>query len=345
MHSLVMLARLWCAAMMLLVGAPVAAAPAPGPRIVAIGDLHGDFAAWRSIASDARLIDARGRWTGGRATLVQTGDVVDRGPDSLGILRDLMRLQREANRAGGRVIALVGNHEAMNVTGDLRYVPTSDFAAFATAASPRLRERVYARNAAAIEAAYRRGDPAITPSAARQRWLAATPLGMLERQAAWQPNGSIGRWIVRNPAVVMLEGTLFVHGGLSVEYAKLPLDEINRRVAASLTTRETGPEAIINDPLGPLWYRGLATREASEQEPPAATRPPIEEELAAVLGAYGAQRIVFGHTPVLSGIALLHGGRLARIDTGISAHYGGKLSWLEIVDGQMVAHEVEQTGP
>src|SRR5688500_9526644 len=80
------------------------------PRIVAIGDLHGDYDAWRAIAVASGLIDARSRWTGGNATLVQMGDVVDRGPDSLKIINDLMRLQREAARRGGRVVALIGNH-------------------------------------------------------------------------------------------------------------------------------------------------------------------------------------------------------------------------------------------
>src|SRR6478736_5846477 len=100
-------------------------------RIVAVGDLHGDFVAWRAIATAAGLIDARGKWTGGKTIFVQTGDVADRGPDTLGILNDLMRLQREAKRSGGQVIALVGNHEAMNMTDDLRYVSAADYAAFA----------------------------------------------------------------------------------------------------------------------------------------------------------------------------------------------------------------------
>ncbi len=109
--------------------APSAAAPIH--RIVAVGDLHGDFSAWRDIARAARLVDDKGSWIGGDVVLVQTGDVVDRGPDSLKIIEDLMRLQREAARAHGQVIALVGNHEAMNITGDLRYVSLADFAAYA----------------------------------------------------------------------------------------------------------------------------------------------------------------------------------------------------------------------
>jgi hypothetical protein len=111
------------------IGAP----PGATHRVVAVGDLHGDFEAWRAIAQAAGIEGASGRWVGGATVFIQVGDVVDRGPASVKILQDLMRLQREAQKAGGRVIALVGNHEAMNMTHDLRYVSAGDYAAFTSA--------------------------------------------------------------------------------------------------------------------------------------------------------------------------------------------------------------------
>jgi hypothetical protein len=350
-----MLGQLWkrlgiLAATLVFVAPAAAAQPPTIHRIVAVGDLHGDFAAWRAIASAAGLVDRRGRWTGGDTVLVQTGDVVDRGPDSLKIVEDLMRLQREAPRAHGRVVALVGNHEAMNVTDDLRYVSPGDYAAFVNAKSAALREQAHLANKAAIESAYRQRDPAMTSEAIEQAWLAATPLGLLEHQAAWHPDGRIGRWVIANPAVAQLDGSLFVHGGISPAYARLPLAEINRLVAAALAAGAKAPEAIINDPAGPLWYRGLVTSSgasgasADEAVPaPGAIPPlPVEEQLAQVLAAYGARRIVIGHTPILSGIAVSNDGRLVRIDTGISAVFGGKLTYLEIIDGNLVPHVVER---
>lgn len=326
----------WLAGLLAVVAFSAAASAAP--RVVAVGDLHGDFIAWRAIAHAAGLVDAAGRWTGGRTILVQTGDVVDRGPDSLDIINDLMRLQREANRAGGQVIALVGNHEAMNVTDDLRYVTPADFAAFATADSAALRERVFVANEPAITAAYRRRDPAATDAAIRAAWLAATPLGMIEHQSAWHPQGRIGRWVIHNPAVVLIDGTIFVHGGISADYSSLPIDEINRRVAAALATRDAAATSIIDDPRGPLWYRGLVVREPSTVG--ATQGPTREQELATALAAYGAQRMVVAHTPVLTGIAFDQGGKLIRIDTGISIYFGGALSWLEIADGRATAHDI-----
>ena len=338
-----MFGRLWLwlglLAAALAVAMPAAAEqPSMTHRIVAIGDLHGDFAAWRAIARAAGLVDAKGRWSGGATVFVQTGDVVDRGPDSLKIVQDLMRLQREAPRAHGRVVTLIGNHEAMNVTDDLRYVSAGDYAAFVDRGSAGLREQVYQRNKAVIEAAYRQRDATMTDDAIKQAWLSVTPLGMLEHQAAWHPDGKIGRWVIGNPAVVLLDGNLFVHGGICQPYTGTPLAEINSKVAAALAAHATTPDAIINDEAGPLWCRRLAIA-------PTPPEPTLAEQLDQVLAAYGAKRIVIGHTPILSGIAVLEGGRLVKIDTGISFVFGGTLSYLEIVDGTLVPHVVDRPTP
>src|SRR6185436_13604455 len=73
-------------ALLAMMSLPSLAAPPTAPqRIVAVGDLHGDFDAWRQIALKANLIDSRNRWAGGKSILVQMGDITDRGPDSLKI--------------------------------------------------------------------------------------------------------------------------------------------------------------------------------------------------------------------------------------------------------------------
>ena len=335
-----MIGRLWTRLFALAAALAIAlpAQPAPLHRIVAVGDLHGDFAAWRAIARAAGLVDAQGRWSGGRTVLVQAGDAVDRGPDSLKIVQDLMRLQREAQRAGGQVVALVGNHEAMNMTDDLRYVSAGDYAAFADARSAERRDQVYEANKAALEAAYRAKRPEMTPDEVKQAWLAATPLGLVEHQAAWHAEGRIGRWVIGNPALVLLDGTLFVHGGLCPPYDGVPIAELNRQIAAALKAQAKAPEAIINDPAGPLWCRRLAAGDAAAAA--AEPGPSVHELVDQALAATGARRIVIAHTPILSGIAVLDAGRLVRIDTGISAVFGGTPSYLEILDGELVPHAV-----
>jgi hypothetical protein len=142
-----------------------------------------------------------------------------------------------------------------------------------------------------------------------------------------------------------------VHGGISPAYAHVAIDEITRQVSAALTAQSGADQAILNDPLGPLWYRGLADEAAQSTDEsgvpapiaPDAPAPPIETQLETLLPAYGANRIVIGHTPLLSGIGVLYGGRLIRIDTGISAVYGGKITYLEILDGTPIPRVVERS--
>jgi len=326
---------------------PAAAPAEPAPsRIVAVGDIHGDNDAWLAIARAARLIDAKGRWAGGQTVLVQLGDVVDRGPDSLKTIRHLMKLQREAPRKGGRVIVLVGNHEAMNMTGDLRYVSAGEYHSYTDRDSEARRERIYEANRAAIETAYKARFPAMTPAEIKAEWIKVTPLGMLEHQAAWLPDGEIGKWVVGNPAMVKLGDNLFVHGGVSAAYAAIPIEQINQRVAAALKARDASPAAIINDPVGPLWYRGLISRgngdEATVAPVPAGASAPltIDQEIDLVLRSYGVKRIVVGHTPSLQGIIPTDNGRLWRADSGISRAFGGKLTYLEIIGDKVTAHDV-----
>jgi hypothetical protein len=317
-------------------------------RIVAVGDLHGDFQAWQDISHGAGVADAAGHWSGGKTILVQLGDITDRAPDSLKIIRNLQQLQKEAPRKGGKVIVVLGNHEAMNLLGDNRYTTAGEYAAFADGQSATRRDRVYEANRAQLEAFSKTQDPKVTPEQVRAKWMAEHPLGWVEHRLAWSPTGELGKWATGNPAIVKLDGTLFVHGGISAEYASQPLDAVNKRVAAAMAAADESPASVLSDPLGPLWYRGLVAADSEAQAARAAVKPPApamtsDQELDAVLSAYGAKRLVIGHTPSLQGIQITDNGRLARIDTGNSKYYGGPLSWLEILGDQMVPHTVPRS--
>jgi hypothetical protein len=236
----------------------------------------------------------------------------------------------------------------MNLLGDNRYTTPGEYAAFVDGQSVARRERVYQANRAALEAAARIANAKATAEQVRAAWMAEHPLGWVEHRLAWSPSGELGKWATRNPAIARVGGTLFVHGGLSAEYARLSMEEVNRRVASAMAAGDDGPASILSDPLGPLWYRGLVTADADAQAARAAAKPPTppltpEQELGAVLAAYHAQRLVVAHTPSLAGIQILFGGRLARIDTGMSRFYGGPLTWLEINREVMTAHSVARS--
>jgi hypothetical protein len=125
--------------------APPVQAPA---RIVAVGDIHGSLDGLTAILRAAQLVDASGRWIGGAARLVQTGDFTDRGADVRGVMDLLMRLEGEARRQGGRVDVLFGNHEGMNVLRDLRDVSPEAYARFADGRSEDRRRRAFDGHAA-----------------------------------------------------------------------------------------------------------------------------------------------------------------------------------------------------
>jgi hypothetical protein len=78
-----------------------------------VGDVHGALQSLRTLLQRAKLADFEDNWLGDGATLVLLGDLMDRGPDGLGVVRLVRRLETQAQEAGGRVISLMGNHEVM----------------------------------------------------------------------------------------------------------------------------------------------------------------------------------------------------------------------------------------
>ena len=84
--------------------------------VYVIGDLHGQLEKVCALLIHAGLVDASLHWRAGDTTLVFMGDFFDRGPDGIGCLELVMRLQAQASRAGGCVQALLGNHEILTVS-------------------------------------------------------------------------------------------------------------------------------------------------------------------------------------------------------------------------------------
>jgi hypothetical protein len=81
--------------------------------VYVIGDIHGHLKRLVELLTAAGLIDAQQRWAGGDSRLWFMGDFFDRGPNGIGVVDLIMRLQLQALRAGGEVNALLGNHEIL----------------------------------------------------------------------------------------------------------------------------------------------------------------------------------------------------------------------------------------
>ncbi|KAG0098334.1 hypothetical protein BGZ93_000411 [Podila epicladia] len=113
------------------------AASAVAHRIVAVGDIHSDIKAAVNVLKMAGLIDSKENWIGGTDTFIstassrkKTGDLVDRGADTIAVYKLFQKLRPQAAAAGGEIVNLLGNHEVMNMGGDLRYVTKEDTASF-----------------------------------------------------------------------------------------------------------------------------------------------------------------------------------------------------------------------
>jgi hypothetical protein len=117
-------------------------------RVVAIADIHGAYDAMVETLQNAGILGADLGWVGEKSHLVIVGDILDRGPKSRAAMDLLMRLEGEAEAAGGRVNVVIGNHESMLLTGDLRYVSAAEYAAFAADEDPEERARWFDRYAA-----------------------------------------------------------------------------------------------------------------------------------------------------------------------------------------------------
>ena len=304
------------------------------PRVVAVGDVHGAYDGFVTVLRFAGILDAKGKWAGGKGHLVQTGDLLDRGKDTRKVLDLLMRLEGEAKRAGGRVHALLGNHEVMNVLGDLRYLNAEEYQAFRTPDSEAYRDSFFR---SAVERARARaktaGEPFDEP-AFRAKFLEEVPLGLVERTQAFSAEGRYGKWLRQRPVIVKVNGVVFLHGGLTPEVAALGCDAINATVRREITddvakTKQEPLATLAAGETGPLWYRGLA------KEDEAAFLPWVEQ----VLRSVGARAVVVGHSVTGTGrIQARFGGRVFGIDVGMGDSYGGNLAALEVgPDGRFVA--------
>jgi hypothetical protein len=198
-------------------------------RLIAIGDIHGDFDDFSRLLKRVGLADAQGHWMGGDATLVQTGDEIDRGPKGRAVMDLIMSLEKEARKAGGKVQPLLGNHEVMNLLGDLRYVPAEDYAAFADNESEKRRKKAYQEYAAWYKSHAEMLAAVKQPAqpATEEEWMTKHPAGFLEYREAMGPGGVYGKWVREHDAVAKIGGVIFLHGGIHPSLISMKIEQMN----------------------------------------------------------------------------------------------------------------------
>ena len=196
-------------------------------RIIAIGDLHGSYEKAIELFQGAGLIDADLKWIGGEQHLVTAGDMLDRGDGDRQVMDLMMRLQVEAEADGGRVHVLLGNHESMNLLRDWRYVSNGSFDAWAGDETDKDRKKIMRDYLNSRPSS----DSRTKMSAQFQRDF---PPGFFARQRSLDLEGEYGQWLLTLPAVIKINGVVYVHGGITVKTAQLGIDGINRQVTVNL---------------------------------------------------------------------------------------------------------------
>ena len=230
-----------------------------------VSDIHGEFDRLVRLLRNAGLIGADLRWTGGRKQLAVLGDVLDRGDASLRALWFLYGLEPQAERAGGRLHLVLGNHEIMVMAGDLRYVAPAELE------TARLHGASYA-------------DLFHPQNSALGRWLVSRPVLMRIGDILLAHGGVSSDWLGWNLETVQDSLSAWTREELFARWMDstyaAPLD------SAGLARRASyfwGPRSI-------LWYRGYAQGDGTPSDTATA-------ELHSVLRRFDARLHVVGHTP------------------------------------------------
>jgi hypothetical protein len=260
--------------------------------VVAIGDLHGDLSVARRALKLAGAIDNADHWVGGTLNVVQVGDTIDRGDDDRAVLDLLEKLRVEAQKAGGAMVLVSGNHELMNVAFDFRYVTPASFTSFSSFA----------------------------PTAADRVKVGTLPLDQQSRAVAFSPGGTYARMLADRPVVVKVGSVVYVHGGVLPEHVAYGIDRINDEVRAWMIGERPEPPQAAAGEDGVAWTRVYSRDDG-----------PIDcARLRQALAAMNAERMVVGHTPQRHGISSTCDDKIWRVDVGLSHHYGGPLQVLDI---------------
>jgi hypothetical protein len=270
----------------------------PSNKIIAIGDIHGDFDVIKLALTKAEVIDKNDNWIGGDSIVVQVGDVFDGGGrgesrcnkkdiEEVKILEFLYDLNRKAQLHGGKVISLIGNHELMNILGDFRYVS---------------KEHIEAMG------------------------------GLNKRRQILKPGGILAKKIACNSlGIVKIGDWVFVHGGLLPEHFNINKKKKTHHIIYQINNLVRGiilgdiklhditanEEDIIFGGNGIFWTRKYSNRNHNSDDKCKTLLKTLE--LLKIDKNKGG--MVVGHTPQ-DRINSVCNNKIWRVDTGMSKAFG-----------------------
>tara|TARA_B100000963_G_scaffold361794_1_gene399704 strand:- start:2954 stop:3868 length:915 start_codon:yes stop_codon:yes gene_type:complete len=271
-------------------------------RIIAIGDLHGDYEVFLKLLKTCKLIDDNGNWSGGNTYLIQMGDILDgkrpgikidklflNSPGEWNIIKKIIVLDSQARLKGGRVISILGNHELYpfyfsdDPSFEKDYVKKSD--------SKKIKE-----------------------------------IFGISRTNFFKPGGAGAKLFSRTrPLILKLGKVLFVHGSVtnsmiksSIENGYVNIDKINKEVSDWLLTGKTIPEYLKDTSNeNPLFSRNFSDNRKYDEDTCEMIRKQLEN-------FKNVEHVIMGHTTFKS-INATCDKLLIRTDISLSRAFGGKL--------------------
>lgn len=267
-------------------------------RVIAIGDIHSDINVMQQVFRLAGATNENDEWIGGELTIVQLGDLIGRSDDEREVLDFMFAIQAQAEQYGGKVHALIGNHEVMGGRVDNQAVGPNPFPAY-------------------------EGMPGLNLDDPRLQGL---PPNELSRGAALMPGGPYAVRIAEFPTVLKLGETIFVHGGVVPRWAEYGIENINSEVSAWLKGETIEPDSSqrVDDSDRVMWARHFSSRVDS------LTCLMLEESLRIL----GAKRMIVAHTRHTE-ITSYCGNKIWATDVGMSRAYGGNIQILELIDDEV----------
>ena len=268
----------------------------PVRRIIAIGDIHGDFRALIKCLRLAKVVNERWEWIGGDTVVIQLGDQIDSKcrsgncekdevGDELKIIMFLDKLHEKAKPTNGAVYSLLGNHELMNVMGDLNYNSPENLVSFGGAQS---------------------------------------------RINKFAPSGELAVYLACNRNSIMKIGDfMFVHGGLLPNKAKqYSLEAINSIIREYLLGNKSQDDPDVSNLLvgkeSPFWTRTFSNIFSGHSEKSCSILNNTIEYLK-------LKGMVVGHT-VQNGINSACDGKIWRTDIGMSRSFGKKHKKIQVLE-------------
>jgi hypothetical protein len=244
--------------------------------ILVLSDIESAYKSLRDFLIAAKVIDKELNWTFGKGHLVLLGDFVDRDSSTTQVLWFIYQLEQLAQRQGGTVHYILGNHEIKNLQGNFQ-------------------------------------------SAAKKYQYVATLLGKHQYEL-YGEQSLLGRWLASKNTAELINGHLFVHGGLHPKLAELNynLQDLNQivrshyRIGYFPKPDQGNVKYLLSTRYGPSWYRGYFEDDLSQQQ------------VEATLAKFNAKAVVVGHTPQWR-VKSLYQGKVLAVNVKHPRDYRGSI--------------------